>query len=359
MSSTINPLANPKGTKKVCELCEKPAHIQCTGCRVTFYCNTEHQQADWAGIHQKVCQLLAPLRTPIPFHVLGAEREHHRAQRLQRQEQLIEISRATAQRKLFEKNHWEALPAAQLCLCSATDVYGPGAVQLVPAYLLLAEANIGLGRFSQAEEYLAQAEWIVMKGPECSLVVRHQLHRNLGRLHAATENFEEALFHLANDVYYASEEFGLDSTVTCGGYILMANIFFKQKKYDIAMSLCTEVANTWHSHLYRILDSHIQNYSSLHNAIDEAQQAEADRTLQCVLELEEQIPKRVPCLMALACHALAMLWLLGNDFAKAAELGRRALALSQLEPDCGLTEPIQRLLKMSEARGGLEATGMS
>ncbi|XP_048872374.1 zinc finger MYND domain-containing protein 12 isoform X3 [Brienomyrus brachyistius] len=240
MSSTINPLANPKGTKKVCELCQKPAHIQCTGCRVTFYCDAEHQQADWAAIHQKVCQLLTPLRTPIPFHVLKAEREHHRAQRLERQEQLIEISRATAQRKLFEKNHWEALPAAQLCLYSATDVYGPGAVQLVPAYLLLAEANIGLGRFSQAEEYLAQAEWIIMKTPECSLGVRHQLHRNLGRLHAATENFEEALFHLANDVYYASEEFGLDSTVACGGYILMANIFFKQKKFDIAMSLCTE-----------------------------------------------------------------------------------------------------------------------
>ncbi|XP_048872376.1 zinc finger MYND domain-containing protein 12 isoform X4 [Brienomyrus brachyistius] len=217
----------------------------------------------------------------------------------------------------------------------------------------------GLGRFSQAEEYLAQAEWIIMKTPECSLGVRHQLHRNLGRLHAATENFEEALFHLANDVYYASEEFGLDSTVACGGYILMANIFFKQKKFDIAMSLCTEVANTWHSHLYRILDSHIQNYSSLHNAIDEAQQAEADRTLQCVLELEGQIPTRLPSLMAVACHALAMLWLLGDDFPKATEFGRRALTSSRLEPDCGLSESIQRLLKMSEAGGGLQATGMS
>ena len=30
--------------------------------------------------------------------------------------------------------------------------------------------------------------------------VRHQLHRNLGRLYTATENLEGALLHFANDV---------------------------------------------------------------------------------------------------------------------------------------------------------------
>ncbi len=37
MSATINPLANPKGVKKLCELCQKPAKHQCTKCLVTFY----------------------------------------------------------------------------------------------------------------------------------------------------------------------------------------------------------------------------------------------------------------------------------------------------------------------------------
>jgi hypothetical protein len=34
---SINPLANPKGVKLLCELCGKPAYIQCTSCRVTYY----------------------------------------------------------------------------------------------------------------------------------------------------------------------------------------------------------------------------------------------------------------------------------------------------------------------------------
>lgn len=42
-------------------------------------------------------------------------------------------------------------------------------------------------------------------------------------------------------VYYASEMFGLDSTVTFGGYFLMADVFLKQNKPDVALSLYAEV----------------------------------------------------------------------------------------------------------------------
>lgn len=35
------------------------------------------------------------------------------------------------------------MPAAQLSLRCAIDIYGPDVVELVPAYLLLAEASIG------------------------------------------------------------------------------------------------------------------------------------------------------------------------------------------------------------------------
>lgn len=42
-------------------------------------------------------------------------------------------------------------------------------------------------------------------------------------------------------IYFASEEYGLDSTVTCGGYFLMADVFVKQGKVPIARSLYSEV----------------------------------------------------------------------------------------------------------------------
>lgn len=42
-------------------------------------------------------------------------------------------------------------------------------------------------------------------------------------------------------IYFATEEYGLDSTVVCGGYFLMANVFSKQGKMPIACSLYSEV----------------------------------------------------------------------------------------------------------------------
>lgn len=42
-------------------------------------------------------------------------------------------------------------------------------------------------------------------------------------------------------VYFASEEYGLDSTVTCRGYFLMADVFAKQGKMPVACSLYSKV----------------------------------------------------------------------------------------------------------------------
>ena len=53
---------------------------------------------------------------------------------------------------------------------------------------------------SQAEEYLSQAMWTVTKMPECSNAIKSKLYRNLGLLHAAKGEYDEALRHLADDV---------------------------------------------------------------------------------------------------------------------------------------------------------------
>ncbi|KAM6976881.1 zinc finger MYND domain-containing protein 12 [Aplochiton taeniatus] len=264
------------------------------------------------------------------------------------EKQLIEISRAMAQNKLFEGKHQESLPAAQISLRCAMDVYGPNAVELVPAYLLLAEANVGLGSLDQAEKYLSQAEWTVMKTPECSHTVRHQLHRNLGRLYTASGNLEAALLNFANDVYYANEEYGLDNIVTCSGYFLMANVFVKQEKMAIARSLYSEVASTWHSHLTKLFEAHTQGNTRLEPCFDEAQRTEADHILRTMLEVEEKSSKQEFAHTTLTVHCLAMLWFLGGTFDKAMEFGRRALQASQLVPDHDLTEPIQSLLQLAE-----------
>lgn len=42
-------------------------------------------------------------------------------------------------------------------------------------------------------------------------------------------------------IYFASEEYGLDSVVTCGGYFLMADVFVKMDNMAVAHSLYSEV----------------------------------------------------------------------------------------------------------------------
>uniref|UniRef100_A0A8C0JRQ7 MYND-type domain-containing protein n=1 Tax=Canis lupus dingo TaxID=286419 RepID=A0A8C0JRQ7_CANLU len=81
----IYPLAVPKGRRLCCEVCEAPAERVCTACTVTYYCGLVHQRADWSSIHEKICQLLIPLRTSMPFYNSEEERRHGLQQLQQRQ----------------------------------------------------------------------------------------------------------------------------------------------------------------------------------------------------------------------------------------------------------------------------------
>ncbi|XP_026857167.2 zinc finger MYND domain-containing protein 12 isoform X1 [Electrophorus electricus] len=357
MSATINPLANPKGGKKLCELCQKPAYLQCTKCRVTYYCDVAHQQADWNSIHNKACELLILIRSPAPLHSWQTDRDHHHMQTQKRLEQLMELSHAESKRRVSEGKYEEALPAAQLSLRCAMDVYGPNAVEHVPAYLLLAEANMGLGFLSQAEGYLSKAQWTTMKTLGCSQVILHQLHRTLGRLYTATGRYRSALLHFANDIFHASEEFGLNSVVSAGGYFLMANVFVKEEKPDIAISLYSQVTSIWHMHLSKMVEHYSQRGTQGEQHFDEAQLAEVDQMLNVMLEAQQQGVNTHQSAMlshslgqsALLSHSLAMFWFLCRDHSKALDFGRKAAEFSrQCEEQNSLAESIQSLIQEVE-----------
>ncbi|NXE85015.1 ZMY12 protein, partial [Cochlearius cochlearius] len=201
----------------------------------------DHQKADWVSIHERICQLLIPIRTSLPLLLSEKERKHGAEQLLKRQKYIIDLAYSTAREFVLDGKHKEAIPAALHALRFSTEVYGSSSVQLVPAYLLLAEASTGAGRLPEASKYLSQAQWIVLRTPDCSAAVQHKLHRGLGLFCAAEGNFEQALYHLANDIYLASSTFGLKSIETSGGYFHMANVFFRQNKMDVANSLYAEV----------------------------------------------------------------------------------------------------------------------
>ncbi|XP_032057544.1 zinc finger MYND domain-containing protein 12 [Aythya fuligula] len=346
-----------------CELCGAAARLRCGRCRLTHYCDADHQKADWVSIHEKICQLLVPVRTSLPFLIPEEERKHGVEQLVKRQKYIIDLTYSTAQKFLWDGKHEKAMPAALHALRFSTEVYGSSSVQLVPAYLLLAEACIGVGHHLQASKYLSQAQWIVLRTPDCSTAVQHRLHRSLGLLCAAEGNFEQALYHLANDIYLASSTFGLKSIETSGGCFHMANVFFRQNKMDIADSLYAEVTDIWHAFLTKSVQTQEQIHKSRaekspftedkeisEDNMTEAQQAEAIQVLNAVLDIREQAPKQQPGETARVLHALAMLYYLVMDLSKAYEMGTKAFDLLKQLPQQESLEAIGRLLKLINSK---------
>ena len=56
---------------------------------------------------------------------------------------MIDLTRTTGQKLLFEGKHEQAVPAAMQSLRFSIDIHGLDSIELVPSYLILAEASIG------------------------------------------------------------------------------------------------------------------------------------------------------------------------------------------------------------------------
>ncbi|NWH64669.1 ZMY12 protein, partial [Geococcyx californianus] len=157
------------------------------------------------------------------------------------QKYIIDLAYRTAQEFILDGKHKEAIPAALHALRFGAEAYGSNSVQLVPAYLLLAEASAGVGHPLEASKYLSQAEWIVLRTLDCSVAVQCKLQQSLGLFCAAKGSFAQASYHLATQVYLASSTFGLNSLEAAAGYFHMANTFLRQNETDIANSLYAQV----------------------------------------------------------------------------------------------------------------------
>ncbi|XP_052031621.1 zinc finger MYND domain-containing protein 12 isoform X2 [Apodemus sylvaticus] len=221
-----------------------------------------------------------------------------------------------------------------------------------------AEAT-GLGRIVQAEEYLSQAQWTVLKSTDCSNATHSLLHRNLGLLYIAKKNMEEARYHLANDIYFASCAYGTEDVRTSGGYFHLANIFYGLKKMELADTLYTKVSEIWYSYL----NSHYQDLLQARSqqtdllgkqfvndtGLDEAQEAEAIRILTSILIIQESTSTKAPQKSILILKTLSILYYLMLEFSKAKEYSMKALSLAETYGSGEEQRAIQELLNVISA----------
>ncbi|ELK31117.1 Zinc finger MYND domain-containing protein 12 [Myotis davidii] len=281
----IYQLAVPKGRRICCEVCEAPAERVCPACTVTYYCDVVHQQADWKSIHEKICQLLIPLRTTMPFYNSEEERQHGLQQLQQRQKHLIEFCYTVAQKYIFEGRYKDAVPAALHSLRFRMNVYGLSSVELVPAYLLLAEASIG----DSNPKISDRAEFTCPPGSSCA--------------------------------------YGTEDIRTSGGYFHLANIFFDLMKFDLADTLYTKVCEIWdkylNNHYQVLLEARVQQIDLLgkgfetDTGLDEAQEAEAIRILTSILSIRESTCSNAPQKIVFVLRILVMLYYLMMNSSKA------------------------------------------
>lgn len=123
-------------------------------------------------------------------------------------------------------------------------IFNEKSIELLPAYFILAEANIGMGgaKLKKAEEFLIAANWNLLKsgqsgggddraGADEMSVTREELERftaslniTFGRLFMAQNRpnaHEKALDKLTRGIYQECVEFGPESIYVCPSYFYM------------------------------------------------------------------------------------------------------------------------------------------
>ncbi|KAJ3307146.1 Zinc finger MYND domain-containing protein 12 [Kappamyces sp. JEL0829] len=292
----------------------------------------DHQLNDFNGIHQLICTQLIPLRNPDA--ILGSE-EERAEQHIQLQKQraeLLRISQQQAYKFLFEGQFELAIPAALQSLRFSMKIYGNKSVELVPSYLILGEASIGLKKYREAEDYLSLAKWAILQSQSCNDTLMAKLHRNFGQLYAAQDLHDKALYQLALDVYHSSLATSTEDASVTGGYYQMGMIFQKKGRNDDASAFYDKVVSIW------------SNIWTPSLELDVAQAAEATQMLNGIIKYRLH---NHPTTVKGAHYTLAKVLHSAGQLEKAREMANRALEAyeSALGREHSTTQEVKSFIK--------------
>ena len=244
-----------------------------------FYATREHAEQAWHGIMHKIAPILGPLKSGVM--VVGSQEDRAKREYTVNMSKraLIDLCQQEASKMLVNGQYSLAIPGSIQALSFLKDIFGDGSVESVPPYLLLAEANLGLEKFQQCEEFLSLANWSILKNHTCSNALKSQLHRNFGKLYTAQDKLEQALKELAKDIYHSSLEVGPEHIDTSGGYFHMANIFYIQNRIDNALAFYDKVVDIW----YKFLGL-VRNNAELAETFSESQLREGIEILERIMQ---------------------------------------------------------------------------
>lgn len=291
---------------------------------------------DYYGIHKLICTQLIPLRNPDA--ALGSEEERAEQNRLLQKQrvELLRISQQQAYKFLFEGQFALAIPAALQSLRFSMQISGSDSIDLVPSYLILGEASIGLKKYIEAEDYLSLAKWAILKAQNAENTLLAKLHRNFGQLYAAQELYDKALYQLALDVYHSSLATNPEDITVTSGYYQMGMIFHQKGRTEDAAAFYDKVILIWSA---KWTSSFV---------LDVAQAAEAIQMLSTIIKFRTlQSPNTVKN----AIFTLAKIHFSATQIEKAKDLGSKALDAfeSALGREHSTTVEVRNFLKIVNA----------
>lgn len=143
--------------------------------------------------------------------------------------------------------------------------FDEAAVELLPAYFILAEANVIMGgvKLKKAEQLLIAAYWNLLKytsddnkasamdGASSNEVSRYRasLHKTFGRLFTAQDRPDEAIKELWQGIYLEWVEYGPEGIQLCSSYYYLASIFLKKGKKEETKSFYQKIVEIWKKHI--------------------------------------------------------------------------------------------------------------
>lgn len=259
----VKQLASPRGVLLLDEMTKKTATLQHIVHNVTYYYSTvESAVLDWSVL-QHIGVLLADLQKEDTAQGTATEREIHKQRAVTLRQEIAQITFDLASQRIIGRDYEHAVPAGLRCLRTLQILYGESSTRLVPAYLLLGEANLRLGRTNQAEEFLSMSSYILSKSTEPLYEVKSRLYRNFGKLYLAQKNSLAAVEAFSKDILYSSQAQGPESLLTSPGYFYLGKAFENQNKTSTALACYDKVVQIWFMHMTNTLNSLAKTVSQL------------------------------------------------------------------------------------------------
>lgn len=195
---------------------------------------------------------------------IGIERNKHFIK--EENLRLLEDGVITAKQLIIRGNAEDANRHMFDLLQKVKGDFDEAAVELLPAYFILAEANVIMGghRLKKAEQLLIAAYWNLLKhtsddnkaaalgGGSSEREVskyRASLHKTFGRLFTAQDRLDDAIKELSQGIYLEWLEYGPESIQLCSSYYYLANIFYKLGKKEETKSFYQKIVEIWKKHI--------------------------------------------------------------------------------------------------------------